>query len=352
MSGSQVGGGLRKRVWQAARAEPDADGFRIMLDQRPLHLPGGAVLRLRSELLAQAVAAEWQAAGGGVVGGVFGPDTLAMTRLAGTQQVRVAPNRAAVVATLLGYAAGDLLCYRASHPQGLVARQQADWQPWLDWCADRHGARLAVTRGVMPVAQAPDAVAALAAALDAEDDSSLTALGVLVPALGSLVLGLAVVDGALEADAAAELALLDESHQQETWGEDQEAATLRSALLREVGEAARFLALARAGTRAEAGVETAVSRQWLVSGIVQGVGYRAWLSAEATRLGVVGWVRNLQDRRVEALLRATPSVLAELLALAHHGPPSARVTAIAVRSWPGEVPGSGFTQRPTASSAL
>ncbi len=236
---------VRRRVWSTVRTEPDGTGYRIMLDQRPLRLPGGAVLHLPSPALASAVADEWSRAGGGVVGGMFGPECVTLTRLAGTLQERVATNRPQAVALLLDYAGGDLLCYRAAHPAALAERQQAEWQPWLDWVARQHGAMLIVTQGVMPVVQPAAAVAGLRQALQAQDDVGLTGLGVLVPALGSLVLGLAVVEGALPSGDATSLALLDERHQLQHWGADADAVARQDLLSQEVADAALFVRLGR-----------------------------------------------------------------------------------------------------------
>lgn len=71
---------------------------------------------------------------------------------------------------------------------------------------------------------------------------------------------------------------------------------------------------------------------FLASGLVQGVFYRASTEAEARRLGLVGWVRNLQDGRVEAIAEGPTEALEALLAWARKGPPAARVDALAV-SW-------------------
>ena len=203
------------------------------------------MLRLSSPALAAAVAAEWSRAGDGVVGATFSADGLMLTRLAGTLQERVATNRPQAIALLLDYAGSDLLCYRASHPATLATRHQAEWQPWLDWAARRHRATLAVAEGVMPIVQTTEALAGLRRALQAQDDAGLTGLGVLVPALGSLVLGLAVVEGALPPADATALALLDERHQLQHWGMDAGAVARQELLSREVGEAALFVQLGR-----------------------------------------------------------------------------------------------------------
>jgi chaperone required for assembly of F1-ATPase len=139
----------------------------------------------------------------------------------------------------------DLLCYRADGPAALVARQALAWDPLLDWAARDLGARLVVTAGVIPVAQDGAAVAALAARVAALDAFELAAVHDLVAITGSLVLGLAAASGRLSAEAAWDIARLDEAWQIEHWGEDEdaaaEAALKRAALL----DAARFLGLAR-----------------------------------------------------------------------------------------------------------
>ncbi len=223
----------------------DGDGFVIMLDAQPLRLPGGKRLRVGTQALAGAVATEWDAAGKGVPDGTVAFDALPMTRLAATQQERVSPGRAAIVTSLLGYVDGELLCYRATHPAELRARQQAEWQPWLDWCASRHGIRLRTTEGVMPVSQPHDASTAMAGVLAAQTDAVLTGLGVLVPVLGGLVLALALAEGVLSPPDATRLALLDELDQLGRWGADREAEARHGMIGREVEDAARFIALSR-----------------------------------------------------------------------------------------------------------
>jgi acylphosphatase len=70
------------------------------------------------------------------------------------------------------------------------------------------------------------------------------------------------------------------------------------------------------------------TRRILISGHVQGVGFRDALLARALQLGLSGWVRNRRDGTVEAALQGEPSRIAELLAWARRGPPLAHVAAI------------------------
>lgn len=233
-----------KRFWDNATAEPVGDRWQVLLDGKPMRLPGGAPLLLGQPGLADAIAAEWQAAGGKKGGEMSFADT-PLTRLAGTAQERVAPNAEAVALELAKYAESDLLCYRAEDPAALVARQAAEWQPWLDWAAERYGARLEVTAGVMHRAQPASAVAALAAAVAAQTVSALAALGIIVPSTGSLVLGLAVADGVLDAAGATAASQLDELFQAEQWGVEWESQERRERVASDIALAARYLALSR-----------------------------------------------------------------------------------------------------------
>jgi len=70
------------------------------------------------------------------------------------------------------------------------------------------------------------------------------------------------------------------------------------------------------------------TRQILVIGRVQGVGYRYALRDEALRLGVAGWVRNRADGSVEALLQGDAPALAQLIAWARRGPRLAHVDEV------------------------
>ncbi|RTZ60280.1 MAG: acylphosphatase [Gammaproteobacteria bacterium] len=83
-------------------------------------------------------------------------------------------------------------------------------------------------------------------------------------------------------------------------------------------------------------------RHYLVSGRVQGVFYRASAQAEGERLGLDGWVRNLPDGRVEAVACGDAEMLERFESWLRKGPAFARVTALAVQAWSGDVPGEGF----------
>ena len=87
----------------------------------------------------------------------------------------------------------------------------------------------------------------------------------------------------------------------------------------------------------ESGSATRAVR-FLVAGRVQGVYYRAAAAAQAERLQIQGWVKNLADGRVEVVAVGSPSHVAVLAGWLWQGPPAARVEAVHVEEWTGEVP--------------
>jgi acylphosphatase len=70
----------------------------------------------------------------------------------------------------------------------------------------------------------------------------------------------------------------------------------------------------------------------LVSGVVQGVSFRAYAADEARRLGLAGWVRNLPDGRVEAEAEGARAAVEALVAWCRRGPPAAQVDDVE-ESW-------------------
>lgn len=73
-----------------------------------------------------------------------------------------------------------------------------------------------------------------------------------------------------------------------------------------------------------------VARHVRVTGLVQGVFFRAWAAEEARALGVAGWVRNAPDGSVEAQLEGEEFAVKQLIEKLHQGPPSARVSQVAI----------------------
>ena len=233
-----------KRFWDTVTVAPDGEEHRILLDGKPMHLPNGGVLLIGPRALADAVAEEWRVAGGGKGGEMSFADT-PLTRIAGTARERVAPDPVTTADAIARYGENDLLCYWAESPPELAARQAARWRPWIDWSERTYNAPLRVTTGLTPIRQHRDSIARLRDVVMGLTPYQLSGLGVAVPPLGSLVLGLALLHGAIDATEAHELGALEELFQAEQWGEDDEAVIRRRNIATEIELAARFMALVR-----------------------------------------------------------------------------------------------------------
>ena len=83
-----------------------------------------------------------------------------------------------------------------------------------------------------------------------------------------------------------------------------------------------------------------------IEGLVQGVGFRAWVERQATELGLAGWVRNRRDGGVEASFAGPASVIDEMVRRCGTGPRSAAVAMVKVLDET-EPLGAGFEVRPT-----
>lgn len=227
-----------KRFWTEACARPVGDVWTVHLDTKALRTPAKRPFEVPTRALADAVAAEWNAQVGTVQ-----PATMPLTRTANSAIDVVIVQRTDVAAMLAAYADSDLTCYRADAPAGLAARQAAVWDPLLDWCAARHGARLQPRSGVMHAAQDAPALERLDAVVQGFDPFALAGLHDLVALSGSLVIGLAAMDPAFPRSDLWDASRVDEAWQEDIWGIDEDAATRTAARRAEFLQAGIFLDL-------------------------------------------------------------------------------------------------------------
>jgi chaperone required for assembly of F1-ATPase len=226
-----------KRFYKSAGVSEGPNGFGVTLDGRPIKTPGRATIAVPRHGLAEAIAAEWDAQQDEIK-----PHTMPMMQLAATVIDHFPANRPAVEATVLRFAETDTVCYRAEpgQPTELIRLQKALWDPLLDWLADRHGARLRTAEGILAVTQPREALDMLAEVVVAMDDWRLGAFQSAAASSGSFVIGLALVDGRIDADAAFAAAELDSGFEIDRWGGDAEAARRRAVVAADLKAARRF----------------------------------------------------------------------------------------------------------------
>jgi acylphosphatase len=88
-----------------------------------------------------------------------------------------------------------------------------------------------------------------------------------------------------------------------------------------------------------------MAKHLVISGRVQGVGFRYSMAEEAERLGATGWVRNRRDGTVEAVIDGQAVAVEALLAWARRGPLAARVSDVTISEAGGTF--ARFEMRPT-----
>jgi acylphosphatase len=70
------------------------------------------------------------------------------------------------------------------------------------------------------------------------------------------------------------------------------------------------------------------TKHLIITGRVQGVGFRNYMEFKARQFNIAGWVRNRRDGSVEAMIQGTPKNVEAMIVRAHRGPPKAAVTGI------------------------
>jgi chaperone required for assembly of F1-ATPase len=231
-----------RRFWKTSATRAADGGWEVVLDNRPVRTPGKHPLILPTQSLADAVAAEWDAQED-----IIRPDIMPLTRASNSAVEKVAPQFDGVAAMLAEYAGTDLLCYRATDPQELIALQAAGWDPLIDWAKTQHAAPLRVTHGVIPVDQPDDSLARLHDQICDLDLYGLTALHDLVTIPGSLVLGLAVIQDRVSVEDAFRLSRIDEDFQITRWGGDEDAEAVAASRLLAMKQAELLWRLSRKG---------------------------------------------------------------------------------------------------------
>lgn len=230
-----MSGWVRKRFWKEAAIAPMEGGYTVLLDGRALKTPAKAALVVPTVQLAELIAAEWQD-----LGEVIDPNVMPATRAANAAIDKVRGQKAEVAEIVAAYGDSDLVCYRADAPEPLIELEARAWDPLVDWATHRYGVRPALRMGVMHASQPMALLRAFHSDVARLDAFELTALHDLVAMSGSLIIGLALIDGFAPPDALWKASRVDEDWQISQWGADQEAEALAAVRRQTFMDAARF----------------------------------------------------------------------------------------------------------------
>lgn len=210
-----------KRFWKTVDIIEADGGFAVVLDGRGVKTPAKRALHVPTRAMAEVIAAEWDAQQD-----LINPNTMPATKTANAALDKVSIQHAEVAQMLAAYGDSDLLCYRADAPEELVERQTVLWDPMLAWAQSELGVNLQPRTGVIHVPQDDESIHKLSIRTHALSVFELAAFHDLVSLSGSLVLGFAAALEARPAEEIWDLSRLDETWQEEQWGEDDDATAM------------------------------------------------------------------------------------------------------------------------------
>jgi chaperone required for assembly of F1-ATPase len=225
-----------KRTYKTAMA---VDGA-LLLDGRPAKTRAGSALAFASEAVMAEIEREWRAQQESIVFAA-----MPITRFAATVIDLGDADAEKWRQVLLSFLRSDLLCYRAERPPALVERQNAAWDPLLDWASIRCGISLISSDGVSHIEQPADAILAGERRFAAASAAELVGMKAAAEIAGSAVIAIALAQGAFAPAALFDASRVDDTFQAECWGADAEAAERTARLRREFLDAGRFLDLLR-----------------------------------------------------------------------------------------------------------
>ena len=223
-----------KRFYKSVSMDRREDCFHILLDGRSIKTPMKADFAVPSESLAFAIVDEWANQGE-----VIDPVTMPLTGLSNASIDQIAPNRSVAIDDVVRFLSTDYLCYLGE--DDLRVRQEALWGPYRGWFEDRMGTNVAVTSGVMPIAQSRQLLDRFETAIADLAPFHLTGLKEATSLLGSAILGFALLEQVSDAKQIWQASDIDRLVQKEKWGEDAEAEAVAVRRRQDFDDACVFL---------------------------------------------------------------------------------------------------------------
>jgi len=229
-----------KRFYTKVSCEKEGRTWTILLDEKTVHTPARAVLRVPTQALANLLVAEWDAQETTVRS-----EAMPFTKLANVAADHMGAAKAQTAGELVRFATGDVCCFRVAEPLALQEMQAKKLDPWLDWAEAKFGGRLGITLNLRPPQMPLEALENMRNTALEMDPFLLTALAHCASILGSAVLGFAMSTGDLDAISAFGLSRIEEDWQTGRWGEDEEAERRAQNLLQSLQASQAFMQAVR-----------------------------------------------------------------------------------------------------------
>ncbi len=218
--------------------KPQAGDYAICQDDAALRTPKGRLFAVPKKDLAEAIAREFEESSKDI-------RKMPLAQLALTAIDISADRREDVINGIMSFGDHELICQRASHPPELVREQEKLWQPYLEWCRAAYNAELRTGSGVAPFEQSAHALRRLRDGIGKRGAFFLTGLSQACAVLGSLVIGLAFMEGRVGASEALEAAEMESLWQNRKWGKDACHQSRYAEMLRELKVCDKWFSLLR-----------------------------------------------------------------------------------------------------------
>jgi len=207
-----------KRFWKKVDVKANAEGITVTLDQRTLKTPSGNLLVLphRKHLIAALIAHEWENQEKALKPHALPMTSLASRAIDGLQEQKV---REEVHEALLSYFDTDTICYHQHRPSALVKLQTIHWEPLIAWMREDIGVEVTVHTSLLGGEQPDSSKEKLRSIIQSLDAWGLAALERVTYTTKSFIIALALVKGRIDAEQAAQAALVEVNSQIEKWGE-------------------------------------------------------------------------------------------------------------------------------------
>ncbi len=228
----------QKRFWKNVYVVFSEAGYLVKLDDKILKTPAKRQMVLPTEALAKKVALEWDEQVEEI-----DPTTMPFTKSANAALDKVSEQFEEVSSLLGEYGDTDLLYYRADSPPELQKRQKIGWDPIVKWAENTLKVQINCGTGIVYIPQNEQIFSEMRIKISNLNIFELTAFYDMVSITGSLILGLAIINGRLSAEEAYQLSRVDELWQLEQWGEDEEAHAVSSLKNAEILHSEEFFSL-------------------------------------------------------------------------------------------------------------
>jgi len=206
--------GSPKRFYDRVTVSDEAP-FNVLLDGRAARTTMKSPIVVPSQIVATAMAAEWDMIGDKKE---IILKRMPLTTLACVALDQVRTSRVQMITQILGYLQTDTVCYRVENPEDLLAQQQAQWDPLVEWFGSRFGAALEVTTGLFTAAPPELALNNVRAYLEGLCEWKLAAMFLCTSSTKSLVISLALAEKQVDSAAAFKAARVEETYQTDAWG--------------------------------------------------------------------------------------------------------------------------------------